>query len=251
MKTDDCKYFSERRTVRRYSQKPVDDSLVKKLLSLAAHAPNTGNMQLYSAVVTKDDEMKARLAPAHFNQPQVTGCSHVVTFCADYRRYAGWCEASGTDPGCDNLQSFMASVIDTCLFAQQFNTIAEINGLGCCYLGTTTYNAAEIGEMLCLPRYVVPVTTITLGYPEGESFVSDRLPAEALIMDDVYHDLTQEEIKLTYDEKEKLDESKKFVEENGKRNLAQVYAEVRYPRSGAELFSEKFLAYVRKQGFNI
>lgn len=250
MTATDNKYFSERRTVRRYCPDAIDDTLVRNLLMLAAHAPNTGNMQLYSAVVTTDEDTKRRLAPAHFNQPQVTGCSHVVTFCADYRRYAEWCRLSGADPGCDNFQSFMAAVIDTSLFAQQFNTLAEMNGLGCCYLGTTTYNAPEIGEVLELPQFVVPITTITVGYPEGDAASSDRLQAEAVIMDDKYKMFSESEIKQLYAEKEGLDESRRFITENGKQNLAQVYAEVRYPRASAEVFSVKFLEYVREQGFN-
>ena len=250
MAATDKKYFSERRTVRRYRPDAIDDSLVRNLLELAAHAPNTGNMQLYSAVVTTDEETKKRLAPAHFNQPQVTECSHVVTFCADYRRYAMWCRISDADPGCDNFQSFMAAVIDTCLFAQQFNTLAEMNGLGCCYLGTTTYNAPEIGEVLELPQLVVPITTITVGYPEGDAALSDRLPVESIVMDNKYKTFDESAIRKFYSEKESLEESRRFVVENGKRNLAQVYAEVRYPRASAEIFSAKFLEYVRKQGFN-
>ncbi len=249
MTATDKNYFSERRTVRRYRHESVDNAMITNLLELASHAPNTGNMQLYSAVVTTDEEMKKRLAPAHFNQPQVTGCSHVVTFCADYRRYAEWCRMSDADPGCDNFQSFMAAVIDTCLFAQQFNTLAEMNGLGCCYLGTTTYNAPEIGDVLGLPQLVVPVTTITVGYPDGEAALSDRLPIEAIVMDNKYKASGESEIKAFYAEKEALEESRRFVAENGKQNLAQVYAEVRYPRAGAELFSTKYLEYVRKQGF--
>ena len=251
METSINEYFSRRRTVRRYSAKPVDAALVRNLLALAAHAPNTGNMQLYPAVVTSSPEMKRLLAPAHFNQPQVEGAAHVVTFCADYRRYSLWCEESGTDPGCDNFQSFMAAVIDTCLFAQQFNTLAEMNGLGCCYLGTTTYNAEEIGQLLSLPELVVPVTTITVGWPDGEAPESDRLSPDAIIMDEKYRDFSGEDIKAIYSYKESLAENHRFVEENGKKNLAQVYAEVRYPRTSAEIFSEKYLAYVRKQGFAI
>ncbi len=251
METSINEYFSHRRTVRRYSDKPVDADFVKNLLALAAHAPNTGNMQLYSAVVTSSPEMKRLLAPAHFNQPQVEGAAYVVTFCADYRRYALWCKESGADPGCDNFQSFMAAVIDTCLFAQQFNTLAEMNGLGCCYLGTTTYNAAEIGCVLSLPQLVVPVTTITVGWPEGEAPESDRLGPGAIIMDEKYWDFSAKDIKAIYSYKENLPENRKFVEENRKENLAQVYAEVRYPKSSAEIFSEKYLEYVRKQGFPI
>ena len=42
------------------------------MLAAAFHAPNTGNMQWYSVVVTCDENKKQELAPAHFNQPSVT-----------------------------------------------------------------------------------------------------------------------------------------------------------------------------------
>ena len=70
-------------------------------------------------------------------------------------------------------------------------------------------------------------------------------------MDEKYRDFSGEDIKAIYSYKESLAENHRFVEENGKKNLAQVYAEVRYPRTSAEIFSEKYLAYVRKQGFAI
>ncbi len=98
-------------------------------------------MQLYSVIVTRDEDAKKRLAPAHFNQPSATGADVVLTFCADFNRFEKWCEARNAQPGYDNFQSLMWAVIDTTIFAQQFCTIAEMNGLGTCYLGTTTYNA--------------------------------------------------------------------------------------------------------------
>ncbi|MDE6402804.1 MAG: nitroreductase family protein, partial [Muribaculaceae bacterium] len=134
-------YWTSRRTVRRYTDRHVSDELLNTMLEQAAHAPTTGNMQLYSVIVSRSEEEKKALAPAHFNQPQVTGCDVVLTFCADLNRFTRWCEERDADPCYDNLQSLVAAVLDTAFFAQQFNTIAELNGLGCCMLGTTTYNA--------------------------------------------------------------------------------------------------------------
>ena len=68
-------FFNTRRTVRKYTSKVVDDALLQEMLEAAAHAPNTGNMQLYSVVVTRSEEGKRALAPAHFNQPSVMGRS--------------------------------------------------------------------------------------------------------------------------------------------------------------------------------
>ena len=67
-------YFKTRRTVRRYSSREVEPQLLKEMLEEASHAPTTGNMQLYSVIVTRSEEGKRALAPLHFNQPSATGC---------------------------------------------------------------------------------------------------------------------------------------------------------------------------------
>ena len=242
-------YFCTRRTVRSYSDCPVDDKMIVDMLEQASHAPTTGNMQLYSVIVTRDADEKARLAPAHFNQPSVMGCQVVLTFCADYNRFVRWCEASDAVPGYNNFQSFMTAVIDAVIVAQQFCTIAEMAGLGCCYLGTTTYNAPMISEALNLPSMVVPVVTLTVGWPQGETQVSDRIAPDAFVHFGRYEDYSPERIKEIYAEKEAREDSKKFVAENGKQSLAQVFTDVRYTREASEHFSRVYMAHILNQGF--
>lgn len=246
----DSKYFLGRRTVRKYTDRAVTDELLSSLLKQASHAPTTGNMQLYSVIISRLEEDKRKLAPLHFNQPSVMGCSVVLTFCADFNRFERWCRVSDADPGYDNFQSFMTAVLDTAIFAQQFVTVAELNGLGCCYLGTTTYNAPQIAEVLNLPEMVVPVTTLTVGYPEGEAAESGRLPIEAIVHNGRYEDYTDERIKELYAEKEARDDSARFVAENGKKTLAQVFTDVRYTREANEHFSKVFYDFISAQGFN-
>ena len=72
-----------RRTIRQYTNQDIPETLLNELLTVAMQASNTGNMQLYSVVVTRDADQKQRLAPAHFNQPMVTGAPVVLTFCAE------------------------------------------------------------------------------------------------------------------------------------------------------------------------
>ena len=64
-------YFKNRKTIRKYQNKPVDETLVYDLLSQAMEAPTTGNMQLYSAIVSTDKDVIEKLAPCHFNQPAI------------------------------------------------------------------------------------------------------------------------------------------------------------------------------------
>lgn len=242
-------YWTSRATVRLFSDKEISDTLLETMIDKASHAPTTGNMQLYSVVVTRDPEMKNRLAPAHFSQPAMTGATVLLTFCADFNRFVKWCKASGAVPGYDNFHSFITSVLDTVIFAQQFVTIAEMDGLGCCYLGTTTYNAPQIADVLGLPARVVPVVTIALGWPDEKPQVSDRLPIVSIIHKERYHDPTLDEVKGFYSGKEALESSIKYVDENEKQSLAQVFTDVRYTKANNEYCSKLYRDFIESAGF--
>jgi nitroreductase len=244
-------YFKTRATVRNYSEKEVSDKMIKEMVEAASHAPTTGNMQLYSVIVTRDEEMKNALAPAHFNQGAIKNCSVALTFCADFNRFVKWCEQRDAVPGYDNFQSFVTALIDTTIFAQQFVTIAEMHGLGCCYLGTTTYNAPDIARILELKPRVVPVTTITIGWPATQAEVSDRLPVESILHLEKYHDYSEADINKAYAEKEQREDSERFIAENGKQTLAQVFTDVRYTRENNEYFSRVYKDFIQSQGYEI
>lgn len=244
-------FFTTRRTVRNYSERHIGDEMLTEMLEAASHAPTTGNMQLYSVIVTRDESMKKALAPWHFNQPSVMSADVVLTFCADFNRFVKWCECRDAKPGYDNFQSFMTAVLDTTILAQQFVTIAEANGLGCCYLGTATYNAPQIAETLGLPDRVVPVTTLTVGYPASMPAVSDRIPAAAFIHNERYHDYTPSRIDSIYAEKEAREDSARFIAENNKETLAQVFTDVRYPKANNEHFSEVYREFIERKKFKI
>lgn len=244
-------YFSKRRTIRQYTDQKIESTLLTELLAAAAQAPTTGNMQLYSVIITEDEEMKQRLAPTHFNQPSVMGAAAVLTFCADFNRFVKWCEERNAKPCYDNFQAWIWAVEDTMIFAQQFVTLAEMNGLGTCYLGTTTYNAPKIAEILGLPKRVVPIATVTVGYPTVEGQLSDRLPIDAIIHHEQYKDYDSERINNIYAAKEALPESAKFINENGKETLAQVFTDIRYKQADNEYFSKVFADFIREKGFEI
>ena len=247
------KYFNNRTTIRNYSSKIIDNELLNDMLEAAAHAPTTGGMQLYSVIVTENEEMKQRLMPCHFNQPMVAQAPVVLTFCADFNRFVKWCQRRNAEPGFDNLQSLMSAILDVTIFAQQFNTIAEMQGLGCCYIGTTTYNAQEIAEVLHLPRLVVPIVTLTVGYPDESvrPVTTERLPLHGIVHHETYQDYTAHDIDEIYAEKESLPVNQGFVKENNKQTLAQVFTDVRYPKAVNEEFAKRLYDYIKAAGYQI
>lgn len=243
------KYFKNRTTIREYNKKEISDSLLNEIIDAAVHAPTTGNMQLYSIIITKDPQKIKQLSPTHFNQLAATNAIVLVTFCADFHRFEKWCTLRNAKPGYRNFQSFISALLDTTIVAQQFVTIAEIRGLGTCYLGTTTYNAEQISKILNLPEMVVPVATISVGYPEGEVQHMDRLPIEAVIHNEEYKDYTEEDIAKYYKAKEEREDNKGFVEENNKETLAQVFTDIRYNKENNEVFSKLYQEFIEKKGF--
>jgi FMN reductase [NAD(P)H] len=238
-----------RATVRKYTSRPVGDELLNSLLEKASHTQTMGNLQLYSVIVTRDEAMKERLAPAHFSQPMVTGAPVVLTFCADFRRTTDWALNRQGHPGYDNFLSYQNALTDALLFCQCFCDLAESEGLGLCFLGTTVYNPQLIIDVLRLPSLTFPVATITLGWPDETPQPSDRLPLEAFVHNETYNPYSPERIDAIYANKESLPENRHFVEVNGKETLAQVFTDIRYTAEANHAMSITLDDAIRRQGF--
>ncbi|MBV5315683.1 MAG: nitroreductase family protein [Prolixibacteraceae bacterium] len=237
------------RTIRKYQLAPVADKVLTNILECGIRASNTGNMQLYSIVVTRDTEKKDMLSPFHFNQPMIKNAPVILTICYDINRFSNWCSLNHTKTDFSNLLWLLTGTIDASILTQNICIAAESKGLGICYLGTILYNAPEISKVLNLPFGVIPVTSITLGYPDQNPPQTDRLPLDAVVHFEEYKDYSEERIQSVYRKKEELDSSKQFVAENSMENLAQVYAEVRYKSEDNLYFSKKLKKMLLDQGF--
>lgn len=236
-------------TIRKYTDRDIEKTVLDSVLKAGTRASTTGNMQVYSVIVTRDMEMKKKLSPLHFNQKMILNAPVILTFCADFNRFNKWCKIREAQPGYDNFLSFMTAAIDALLVAQNVALAAESIGLGICYLGTTLYNAEEIINILDLPKAVVPITTITLGYPDESPELTDRLPAEAVVHYEKYQDYNTDSLNRLYSQKENRPDNLQFVRENNKKTLAQVFTDVRYKMTDNVHFSGKLMEVLKKQGF--
>jgi hypothetical protein len=90
-----------------------------------------------------------------------------------------------------------------------------------------------------------------MGYPASEPGLTARLPVEAVVHYESYKDYSPERIDGLYREQESLESSKRFVEENKKENLAQVFTDVRYPAADSAHFSSALIEAIREKGFRI
>ena len=104
-------------------------------------------------------------------------------------------------------------------------------------------------DTLQLPQLVMPVATITLGWPDEAPPLSDRLDIDSFVHQETYRPYTAALIDEFYLEKEKLEENKEFVRINGKNTLAQVFTDCRYTKKDNEAMSEGLLQALKNQGF--
>ncbi len=239
----------ERRTIRKYTSEKIDEKTLNYILSCGQRASNCGNMQLYSIIVTQSEEGKDKLAPLHFNQPMVKECSVVLTVCVDVNRFNKWCEINNAQKSLNNFLFLNVATIDASICTQAMAQASEEKGLGVCYLGTVNYMVEDIARCLNLPKGVIPVTCLTIGYPQQIPPITERLPLSSVVHYEQYKDYTDNNIKAMYKDTEQNPTNRDFVKENNLENLAQVFSQVRYPKQMNEEFSKKYEDYLKKYFF--
>ncbi len=237
------------RSIRKYKPDPVPGALLDKILEAGTRASTTGNMQVYSMIVTTGSDLKEKLWEAHFKQDMVREAPVHITFCADFNRFNQWCMQRRAAPGYDNYLSFFTGAIDALLASQNVALEAEANGLGICYLGTATYNADKIIEILELPEAVVPVAALVLGYPDQDPGLTPRLPLEAVVHREKYTTFDEKKIDELYHELEVSEDTRDLLNVNQKETLAQIFTDNRYSKRDNVFFSRKYLDAIEKQGF--
>jgi len=237
------------RSIRKYKSDSVSEEVLNRILHAGTRASTTGNMQVYSIIVNREKELKDQLWASHFKQKMVQDAPVLLTFCADFNRFNKWCENRKASPGYDNFLSFFTAAIDALLVAQNVALAAENEGLGICYLGTTTYNAEKIIQQLQLPKFVVPITAFTVGYPDENPPLTDRLPVDGVVHYEHYKDYSDKDINSIYSEKESLKQTHELIEINQTETLAQIFTEKRYTKKDNIAFSQALLKVLEKQGF--
>lgn len=237
------------RSIRKFRSTAIPEEVLNEILEAGTRASTCGNMQLYSLIVTRDEAMRRKLLPCHFGQQMVVEAPCVITICADIHRFSMWCEQRDAKPAYDNFAWFLTATIDAMLAAQNIALAAESHALGICYLGTTIYTAGDIVQTLELPKGVIPVTTLVVGYPDEKPELTDRLPMDAVVHYEKYFDYTAAEIDELWAEREESELTKQLLAENGLENLAKIFTERRYVERDNIAISQSYLALLKERGF--
>ncbi|MGM0368326.1 MAG: nitroreductase family protein [Actinomycetota bacterium] len=154
------KEIFERRSIRKYTDDPVSDENIEKLLKAAMAAPTAGNQQEWEFIVIKDRHTLNSIPKVHPYATMLKKAPLAIAICADRDR-----------------ESHVGYWVQDCAAATQ-NILLEAQhlGLGACWLGIYPREKRVKGlkEILSLPDNVMPLSLVAVGNPADKKKPADR-----------------------------------------------------------------------------
>jgi nitroreductase len=158
-----------RRSIRRYTSKPVDDKTLNIILEAARQAPSWANSQCWRFIVVRDSQLRNRLADTAIEVTTGRGnrggeamrtAPVAIVACAELRK-AGYYVKGGKAPVTDKGDWYM---YDVALAMQNLTLAAHALGLGTVHIGA--FDAIKTAEILGVPEGFAVVAMTPLGYPD-------------------------------------------------------------------------------------
>lgn len=273
--SETIRLLMERASCRNFADRPIPAEVMDLILDAGTHAPTGGNLQPYSIIKIESKDTSAKLADM-CGQNFIARAPVNLLFCIDWHRLRRWAELEKAPfTANQSFRHFWISFQDTIICAQNICTAADALGLGSVYIGTIMEYMRETREMFGLPRGVLPVVLLCLGYPRSETMVRRKLGRAVLVHDEKYRELPDRELKGALDEKyhhgkiEMTDErvarisevcrkvhGQDFagqcvarIKENGYINVAQRYFGLHYEADTMPEGNEEFMANIKESGF--
>jgi FMN reductase [NAD(P)H] len=179
------------KSIRKYKDQPLEDEKLQLIIKAAQAAPNWCNAQHVSIIVVKDKARKQKLAELSLNQPYIASCSAFLVFCADFYRTIYAFEKSGKteeekDQYIKQLDNLFVGSHDVGIVMENAIVAAESLGLGTVPIGLIRKASLEVVKELELPKYVIPLVGLCVGYPDHDANMKPRLPAAAVCFNEKY-----------------------------------------------------------------
>jgi FMN reductase (NADPH) len=184
---------------RRYKPDPLPASVIEAIIAAGQRASTSSNLQSYSVVAVTGTAKRTRLSELCSGQQHVAEAPVFLAFCADLSRLDRACRLRGYTQDTSYVESFLVAAVDAAILAQNAALAAESLGLGICYIGSIRNDLPAVIALLELPRLVLPITGMTLGWPEKAPKVKPRLPLRAVLHWEKYDTGGEDEALGEYD----------------------------------------------------
>jgi nitroreductase len=157
-----------RKSVRSYLDKAVEKEKLNRVLEAARMAPSASNRQEWRFVIVTDPEKRRRLAAEAARQLFIAEAPVVIAACA---------QTDGKVMRCGQP----CYPIDVAIAIDHLTLTATAEGLGTCWIGS--FDPDVVRQILSIPKEIVVVELLPLGYPEDPQPVAkSRLPLETIAL---------------------------------------------------------------------
>ena len=190
---------STHKSIRQYTDKTIDDALLKQLIQCAQGAASSSFIQAYSIVQVTNKDNRAKIATLAGGQKWVESAAEFLIICADLTRVEQCSLEQGLGELEGNAEHFIAATTDATFMAQNLMLGAESVGLGAVFIGGIRNDPAQVAELLHLPKQVYPVFGLCLGYPDTQPDLKPRLPVDVILHKDSYDSSRCADDVKTYD----------------------------------------------------
>lgn len=173
-----------RRSVRKYTDKPVEREQIVKLIDAAIQAPSAMNSQPWAFAVLQDgnalkelsDRSKLCLLAMLDKLPALQGYKAALES-PDFNIFYGTTTLVAI---CAKPNMSPNAGTDCALAAQNLMLVAREMGLGTCWIGFASLylNTAEGKRELNIPEDYTVVAPLIVGYPEVDFIAMERTPPE-------------------------------------------------------------------------
>jgi len=167
---DVLKAIKSRRSVRAFTDEPVTEKEIEKLIEAARWAPSAGNMQSWEFIIVRDPKIKQGLCKAALDQEFIKKAPVVIVVCANPMRSAQRYGSRGINLYC--LQ-------DTAAATQNILLAAYAMGLATCWVGA--FDEQKAKETLGVPEGVRPVAIVPVGHSAEQPRIRSRRQLSEII----------------------------------------------------------------------
>jgi FMN reductase [NAD(P)H] len=179
------------KSIRKYKNQPLEDEKLQLIIKAAQAAPTWCNGEQVSIIAVKDQTIKDKMKDIAWGQPYISSCSVFLVFCADFYRISIAFEKSGKtkedfEKYITHIDTLIVGSHDVGIALQNATVAAESLGLGTVDIGAIRGKSLEVAKELNLPKYVIPLVGLCVGYPDDDPGVKPRLPMSAVCFDNKY-----------------------------------------------------------------
>ncbi|AWX99595.1 nitroreductase A [Marinomonas primoryensis] len=234
---------STHKSIRQYTDKTIDDALLKQLIQCAQGAASSSFIQAYSIIQVTNKENRAKIATLAGGQKWVESAAEFLIICADLTRVEQCSLEQGLGELEGNAEHFIAATTDATFMAQNLMLGAESVGLGAVFIGGIRNDPAQVAELLHLPKQVYPAFGLCLGYPNAQPDLKPRLPVDVILHKDHYDSRRCAEDVNAYDI-----QMQAYYQSRGDNQKTSNWSE---QTAGAvqKKKREHMLSFLQKQGF--